>query len=118
MWGVWSGLFDDVLFLGDGEGWWFFLMDGFNGWLIVYLWFLLGFGWAVCVGLYAFVADLLRLWSLVDGVIVGEAFFVGCQGVECEVVCEIGCSFCRDFWGFRNDNRNWLFFDEALKIAR
>ena len=93
-------------------------MDDFDGWLIVYLWLLLGFGWTVCVGLYAFVANLLKLWSFVDRLIVGETFFVGCQGVKCEVVWEIVYSFCRNFWYFRNDDRKRLFFDDTVKIAR
>lgn len=103
--GVWGCLLD-VLFFGDGDGWWLLLLDYFYGRLKEYLMFLLGFGWAVCVSLYAFVADLLKLWSFVDGLIVGEAFFVGCQGVECEIAWEIVYSFCRDFWYFRNSDRN------------
>ena len=81
LWGVWAWLLDDVLLLRDCKR--FLLLDYLDGWLLVLLGLLLGFGWAVGVGLYALCADLLGLYSLVYGFIIGETFFVGCQGVKC-----------------------------------
>ena len=38
--------------------------------------------------------------------------------MECEVIGQIVYTFRRDFWNFRKDDRKWLLFDEAVKIAR
>ena len=112
---VWT-CFLDVLFLGNYNG--LLLLGDFDYRLVSLLWLLLGLDRAVCVGFYVLVADLLRFRSFVDGLIIGETFFVGRQRVECEVIGQIVYTFRRDFWNFRKDDRKWLLFDEAVKIAR